>query len=111
MCPEQASAELCIECHVFFSEFRSDMTFPNDDTDDMNQELLARRFSEIAGFPNVIGCIDGTQLATKCPTEISNISAKIELGRNFTDLRCNIPLTHFTIGSLSQTSVLSSSKP
>ncbi|KAH7973555.1 hypothetical protein HPB49_002374 [Dermacentor silvarum] len=33
----------------------------------MDKEALAREFENLAGFPNVIGCIDGTYIPMRCP--------------------------------------------
>lgn len=33
----------------------------------LDKEALARDFQELAGFPGVIGCIDGTYISMRCP--------------------------------------------
>ncbi|KAH7953685.1 hypothetical protein HPB49_011196 [Dermacentor silvarum] len=32
-----------------------------------NKEAVAREFEKVAGFPNVLGCIDGTYIPIRCP--------------------------------------------
>ena len=43
----------------------STIAFPND----VLQEVSAQQFSDISGFANVIGCVDGTQVAIECPSD------------------------------------------
>ena len=55
---------------VFIAKLLPDsVTFP----DDIQQEVSAQRFLELAGFPNVIGCLDGTQIAIKSPSENEHV--------------------------------------
>ncbi|CAN7948047.1 unnamed protein product [Ixodes pacificus] len=34
----------------------------------VDKDALAKDFKKLAGFPNVIGCIDGTYIPTRCPS-------------------------------------------
>lgn len=56
---ESVSTEMCQLADRFIRFSRAQQ--------DIHREKLA--FAEIAGFPNVIGCIDGTHIAIKAPTE------------------------------------------
>lgn len=36
-------------------------------SDDLVIEAMAKQFLDVANFPNVLGCVDGTHIALKCP--------------------------------------------
>jgi hypothetical protein len=65
--PSKGTAHYCIMeiLHILADNMRSDyIRWPNK----QQQYLIAEDFSQRYGFPNVVGCIDGTHVPVKAPS-------------------------------------------
>ena len=48
---------------TIINELQAEISF----SDDLLRGAMAKQFLDVANFPNVLGCINGTHIALKCP--------------------------------------------